>query len=571
MNETPAPKADTPGKDFIRDILEEDRRTGRHAGRVATRFPPEPNGYLHIGHAKSICLNFGVAIEYGGTCNLRFDDTNPLKEETEYVDSIQEDVRWLGFDWGDRRFFASDYFAKLYEFGEALIRSGKAFVCDLSAEEVRATRGTLTEPGTNSPYRDRPSAENLDLFRRMRAGEFPDGSRTLRARIDMASPNINLRDPALFRIRKTAHHRTGEEWCIYPMYDYAHALSDWIERITHSLCTLEFEDHRPLYDWCLEALDLPERPRQIEFARLNLTYTLLSKRKLLHLVTGGHVKGWDDPRMPTLAGLRRRGFTPEALRDFCNRIGLAKRDSVVEVELLEHCLREDLNRRAPRVMAVLDPVRVILTNYPEGKVEELDAVNNPEDASAGTRKVPFSRELYIDRDDFREMPPPKYHRLSPGKEVRLRWGYLVRCEEVVKDPMTGAITELQCTYDPATRGGEAPDGRKVKGTIHWVSATQALEAEVRLYDRLFVSPNPDEAPDGRDFLANLNPASLAVKTGCRVEPSLASARPGGVFQFERVGYVVVDSDSASSRLVFNRSVSLRDSWGRIEKNARAGS
>ncbi|HEX7616702.1 MAG TPA: glutamine--tRNA ligase/YqeY domain fusion protein [Thermoanaerobaculia bacterium] len=571
MNETPAPKADTPGKDFIRDILEEDRRTGRHAGRVATRFPPEPNGYLRIGHAKSICLNFGVAIEYGGTCNLRFDDTNPLKEETEYVDSIQEDVHWLGFDWGDRRFFASDYFAKLYEFGEALIRSGKAFVCDLSAEEVRATRGTLTEPGTNSPYRDRPSAESLDLFRRMRAGEFPDGSRTLRARIDMASPNINLRDPALFRIRKTAHHRTGEEWCIYPMYDYAHALSDWIERITHSLCTLEFEDHRPLYDWCLEALDLPERPRQIEFARLNLTYTLLSKRKLLHLVTGGHVKGWDDPRMPTLAGLRRRGFTPEALRDFCNRIGLAKRDSVVEVELLEHCLREDLNRRAPRVMAVLDPVRVILTNYPEGKVEELDAVNNPEDASAGTRKVPFSRELYIDRDDFREMPPPKYHRLSPGKEVRLRWGYLVRCEEVVKDPMTGAITELQCTYDPATRGGEAPDGRKVKGTIHWVSATQALEAEVRLYDRLFVSPNPDEAPDGRDFLANLNPASLAVKTGCRVEPSLASARPGGVFQFERVGYVVVDSDSASSRLVFNRSVSLRDSWGRIEKNARAGS
>ena len=570
MTEASAPAAETPGKDFIREILDEDRRTGRHAGRVATRFPPEPNGYLHIGHAKSICLNFGVAIEYGGTCNLRFDDTNPLKEDTEYVDSIQEDVHWLGFDWGDRRFFASDYFAKLYEFGEALIRSGKAFVCDLSAEEIRAYRGTLTEPGRDSPWRDRSPAENLDLFQRMRAGEFPDGSRTLRAKIDMASPNINLRDPALFRIRKTAHHRTGDAWCIYPMYDYAHALSDWIERITHSLCTLEFEDHRPLYDWCLEALDLPERPRQIEFARLNLTYTLLSKRKLLHLVTGGHVKGWNDPRMPTLAGFRRRGFTPEALRDFCNRIGLAKRDSVVEVELLEHCLREDLNRRAPRVMAVLDPVRVVLTNYPEGQVEELDAVNNPEDASAGTRKVPFSRELFIDRDDFREVPPPKYHRLSPGKEVRLRWGYLIRCEEVVKDPATGVITELRCTYDPATRGGEAPDGRKVKGTIHWVSAAQALEAEVRLYERLFSNPNPDEAPEGRDFLANLNPGSLVVRTGCRVEPSLGSARAGGFFQFERVGYFTVDPDTAPSRLVFNRSVSLRDSWGKIEKNARAG-
>jgi glutaminyl-tRNA synthetase len=570
MTDASAPAAETPGKDFIREILDEDRRTGRHAGRVATRFPPEPNGYLHIGHAKSICLNFGVAIEYGGTCNLRFDDTNPLKEDTEYVDSIQEDVHWLGFDWGDRRFFASDYFAKLYEFGEALIRSGKAFVCDLSAEEIRAYRGTLTEPGRDSPWRDRSPAENLDLFQRMRAGEFPDGSRTLRAKIDMASPNINLRDPALFRIRKTAHHRTGDAWCIYPMYDYAHALSDWIERITHSLCTLEFEDHRPLYDWCLEALDLPERPRQIEFARLNLTYTLLSKRKLLHLVTGGHVKGWNDPRMPTLAGFRRRGFTPEALRDFCNRIGLAKRDSVVEVELLEHCLREDLNRRAPRVMAVLDPVRVVLTNYPEGQVEELDAVNNPEDASAGTRKVPFSRELFIDRDDFREVPPPKYHRLSPGKEVRLRWGYLIRCEEVVKDPATGVITELRCTYDPETRGGEAPDGRKVKGTIHWVSAAQALEAEVRLYERLFSNPNPDEAPEGRDFLANLNPGSLVVRTGCRVEPSLASARAGGFFQFERVGYFTVDPDTAPSRLVFNRSVSLRDSWGKIEKNARAG-
>ncbi|HEX5856061.1 MAG TPA: glutamine--tRNA ligase/YqeY domain fusion protein, partial [Thermoanaerobaculia bacterium] len=428
MDDAPAPASapETPGKDFIREILDEDRRTGKHAGRVATRFPPEPNGYLHIGHAKSICLNFGVASEYGGTCNLRFDDTNPLKEETEYVDSIQDDVRWLGFDWQDRLFYASDYFGKIYEFGEALIRSGKAYVCDLSADEVRAYRGTLTEPGRNSPWRERPDGESLDLFRRMRAGEFPDGSRTLRAKIDMASPNINLRDPALFRIRKATHHRTGDTWCIYPMYDYAHALSDWIEGITHSLCTLEFEDHRPLYDWCLEALDLPSRPRQIEFARLNLTYTLLSKRKLLQLVTGGHVTGWDDPRMPTLAGLRRRGFTPEALRDFCNRIGLAKRDSVVEVELLEHCLREDLNRRAPRVMAVLDPVRVVLTNYPEGVVEELDAVNNPEDAAQGTRKVPFSRELFIDRDDFREVPPPKYHRLSPGREVRLRWGYIIQ-------------------------------------------------------------------------------------------------------------------------------------------------
>jgi glutaminyl-tRNA synthetase len=560
-----------PGKDFIREILDEDRRTGKHAGRVATRFPPEPNGYLHIGHAKSICLNFGVASEYGGTCNLRFDDTNPLKEETEYVDSIQDDVHWLGFDWQDRLFYASDYFGKLYEFGEALIRSGKAYVCDLSADEVRAYRGTLTEPGRNSPWREREAAEGLDLFRRMRAGEFPDGSRTLRAKIDMASPNINLRDPALFRIRKATHHRTGDAWCIYPMYDYAHALSDWMEGITHSLCTLEFEDHRPLYDWCLEALDLPDRPRQIEFARLNLTYTLLSKRKLLQLVTGGHVTGWNDPRMPTLAGLRRRGFTPEALRDFCNRIGLAKRDSVVEVELLEHCLREDLNRRAPRVMAVLDPVRVILTNYPEGVVEELDAVNNPEDASQGTRKVPFSRELLIDRDDFREVPPPKYHRLSPGQEVRLRWGYIIRCDEVVKDPATGVITELRCTYDPETRGGDAPAGRKVKGTIHWVSAAHALDAEVRLYDRLFSASNPDAAPEGRDFLAMLNPDSLVVKTGCRVEPSLSSAKTGNLFQFERVGYFTVDPDSSSSGLVFNRSVSLRDTWGKIEKRARAGS
>jgi glutaminyl-tRNA synthetase len=569
MDDTKKPSSppETPGRDFIREILDEDRRTGKHDGRVATRFPPEPNGYLHIGHAKSICLNFGVALEYGGTCNLRFDDTNPLKEDVEYVDSIQADVRWLGFDWEDRLYYASDYFERLYEFGETLIRTGKAFVCDLTAEEVRKTRGTLTAPGKNSPYRDRSADENLDLFRRMRAGEFLDGSRTLRAKIDMASPNINLRDPALFRIRKATHHRTGDTWCIYPMYDYAHAISDWIEGITHSLCTLEFEDHRPLYDWCLEALDLANRPRQIEFARLNLTYTLLSKRKLLHLVTGGHVRGWDDPRMPTIAGLRRRGYTPEAIRDFCDRIGLAKRDSVVDVALLEHCLREDLNRRARRFMGVLDPLKVVLTNFPEGKVEALEAVNNPEDPSAGTRKVPFGRELLIERDDFREVPPPKYHRLSPGQEVRLRWGYIIRCEKIVKDPATGAVAELRCTYDPATRGGDAP-GRKVKGTIHWVSEPHALPAEVRLYDRLFVRPDPDEAPEGKDFLSNLNPESLVVRTGCRVEPALAALRTLDFFQLERLGYFGVDPDSGAGALVFNRSVSLRDTWARIEKKGR---
>ncbi|MCC6130393.1 MAG: glutamine--tRNA ligase/YqeY domain fusion protein, partial [Acidobacteria bacterium] len=526
-------------------------------------------GYLHIGHAKSICLNFGVAAEYQGTCNLRFDDTNPLKEDVEYVESIQEDVHWLGFDWADRMYYASDYFEKLYEFAEQLIKDGKAYVCDLSAEEVREYRGTLTEPGKDSPYRQRSVEENLDLFRRMRGGEFPDGSRTLRARIDMASPNINLRDPALYRIRKATHHRTGDRWCLYPMYDYAHALSDWIERITHSLCTLEFEDHRPLYDWCLEALNLPDRPRQIEFARLNLTYTLLSKRKLLHLVTGKYVSGWDDPRMPTIAGLRRRGYTPEAIREFCDRIGLAKRDSVVDVALLEHCLREDLNRRAPRVMAVLDPVKVVLTNYPEGQVEEFDAVNNPEDPSHGSRKVPFSRELYIERDDFREIPPPKYHRLSPGQEVRLRWAYLVRLDEIVKDE-NGTVTELRCTYDPATRGGDAPDGRKVKSTIHWVSASHSLPAEVRLYDRLFSSPDPDDVPEGKDFLSNLNPESLVVSTTCRVEPGLSQAKALDFFQFERLGYFVADPDSTPERLIFNRSVALRDSWAKIEKKTRGG-
>jgi glutaminyl-tRNA synthetase len=565
VSETPAAPP-LPGKDFIREIVDTERAAGRHGGRVATRFPPEPNGYLHIGHAKSICLNFGIAREYGGTCNLRFDDTNPLKEDVEYVDSIQADVKWLGFDWADRLYYASDYFEKLYDLAEELVRRGKAFVCDLSAEEVRATRGTLTVPGTNSPWRNRSVAESLDLFRRMRAGEFPDGARTLRAKIDMASPNINLRDPALYRIRKTIHHRTGDAWHLYPMYDYAHALSDWFEKITHSLCTLEFEDHRPLYDWCLEALDLEDRPRQIEFARLNLTYTLLSKRKLLHLVTGGHVKGWDDPRMPTLAGYRRRGYTPEAIRDFCDRIGLAKRNSVVEVELLEHCLREDLNRRAPRFMGVLDPVKVVLTNWPAGKTEMLAAVNNPEDDSQGTRDVPFSGTLFIDRDDFREVAPPKYHRLFPGNEVRLRWAYVIRCTDVAKDA-SGNVTEIRCTYDPATKGGDAP-GRKVKGTIHWVSAAESLPAEVRLYDRLFSSPNPDDAPEGKDFLANLSPDSLVVRTAARVEPALASLPAGAPFQLERTGYFVADPDSATGRLVFNRSVSLRDTWGKIEKKAR---
>ncbi len=565
MEETTTPAPETAGKDFIREIVEDDLKSGKHA-KIATRFPPEPNGYLHIGHAKSICLNFGVAKEYAGTCNLRYDDTNPLKEDVEYVDAIEADVRWLGFDWAGK-YYASDYFGKLYEFAEELIRRGKAFVCDLTADEVRATRGTLTEPGKNSPYRDRSPEESLDLFRRMRAGEFADGSRTLRAKIDMASPNINLRDPALYRIRKAHHHRTGDAWCIYPMYDYAHALSDWIEGITHSLCTLEFEDHRPLYDWCLIALGLENRPRQIEFARLNLTYTLLSKRRLLHLVTGGHVRGWDDPRMPTIAGLRRRGYTPEAIRDFAERIGLAKRDSVVDVALLEHCLREDLNRRAPRGMAVIDPVKVVLTNWPEGKVEELEAVNNPEDPSAGTRQVAFSRELLIERDDFREVPPPKYHRLFPGSEVRLRWGYIVRCEEVVKDA-AGNVVELRCTYDPTTKSGEAGAARKVKGTIHWVSAAHAVPAQVRLYDRLFTKEDPSDAPEGQDWLTNLNPASLEVRQAF-VEPALAAGVPGAFFQFERLGYFTVDADSVPGKPVFNRSVGLRDTWAKIEKKGRA--
>jgi glutaminyl-tRNA synthetase len=553
--------------DFIRAAVMEDLKAGRYA-RVHTRFPPEPNGYLHIGHAKAICIDFGIAAEFGGQCNLRFDDTNPVKEEVEYVESIQQDIRWLGFDWEDRRYYASDYFERLYEYAVMLIRKGKAYVCDLSADQMREYRGTLTEPGQESPYRNRPVEENQDLFARMRAGEFPDGSRTLRAKIDMASGNINLRDPVMYRILRASHHRTGDTWCIYPMYDFAHGQSDSIEGITHSLCSLEYEDHRPLYNWYLDELEI-YHPRQIEFARLNVSYTVLSKRKLLRLVQDGHVKGWDDPRMPTLSGLRRRGYTPEAIRDFCDRIGVAKKDSTVDIALLEHCLREDLNRRVPRVMGVLKPLRVVIENYPEGQGEELAAVNNPEDPGAGTRLVPFSRVLYIERDDFRENPPPKYYRLAPGREVRLRYAYFLKCVDVVKDGQ-GNVVELRCTYDPATRGGDAPDGRKVKATIHWVSAAHARPAEVRLYDRLFVKEDPDDAPGGKDFLANLNPNSLEVLSGCRVEPGLAKAEIGSIYQFERQGYFCVDHDAASGKLVFNRAVSLKDEWAKIEKAQRAG-
>lgn len=552
--------------DFIRAAIAEDLKAGRYT-RVHTRFPPEPNGYLHIGHAKAICIDFGIAAEFGGQCNLRFDDTNPVKEEVEYVESIMQDIRWLGFDWEDRLFYASDYFERLYEYAVKLIRKGKAYVCDLSADEVREYRGTLTEPGTPSPFRNRTAEESLDLFARMRAGEFPDGSRTLRAKIDMASPNINLRDPVMYRILHASHHRTGDAWCIYPMYDFAHGQSDSIEGITHSLCSLEYEIHRPLYDWFLNELEV-YHPRQIEFARLNVSYTVLSKRKLLRLVQDGHVKGWDDPRMPTLSGLRRRGYTPEAIRDFCDRIGVAKKDSTVDIALLEHCLREDLNKRAPRVMGILKPLRVVIENYPEGTVEEFDAVNNPEDASAGTRKVPFSRVLYIEQEDFRETPPPKYYRLAPGREVRLRSAYFVRCVHVVKDAQ-GRIVELRCTYDPATRGGDAPDGRKVKATLHWVSAAHAVPAEVRLYDRLFTKENPDATEEGQDFLAHLHPHSLEVLPGCWVEPSLAGAAPGRVYQFERQGYFCVDPDSAAGKLAFNRAVSLKDEWAKIEKSQRA--
>ena len=556
---------------FIREIIRKDLEAGKNQGRVVTRFPPEPNGYLHIGHAKSICLNFGMAAEFaGGRCHLRFDDTNPVKEEEEYIRSIEEDVRWLGFDWGEHLYHASDYFETLCEFAERLIRVGKAYVCDLTAEEIRAHRGTLTEPGTDSPYRERPVEESLDLFRRMRAGEFPDGARVLRARIDMRSPNLNMRDPVMYRILHAAHPRTGDRWCIYPMYDFAHGQSDAIEGITHSLCTLEFEDHRPLYDWFLENLDLASRPQQIEFARLNITYTVLSKRRLLRLVEEGHVSGWDDPRMPTLSGMRRRGYTPESIRAFCERIGVARRDNLVDIALLEYYVREDLNRTSPRVMAVLDPLRVVIENYPEGLVEELDAVNNPEDPAAGTRKVPFSGELFIEREDFLEDPPKKFFRLAPGREVRLRYAYFVTCTGVVKDPETGEVTELRCTYDPATRGGDAPDGRKVKATLHWVSSPHAVRAEVRLYNHLFVKEDPSDVPEGEDFLANLNPDSLVTRKDCRLEPSLAGATPGSRYQFERQGYFCADSrDYAPGRPVFNRTVTLKDTWAKIRKQDQA--
>jgi len=546
---------------FIQDIIDADRKSGKYGGRVHTRFPPEPNGYLHIGHAKAICLDFGIAAANGGLCNLRFDDTNPSKESTEYVEAIQEDIKWLGFDWDDRLYFASDYFEQLYEYAVQLIKKGKAYVCDLSPEEIREYRGTLTEPGRNSPYRDRSVEENLDLFRRMRAGEFPDGSRVLRAKIDMAAPNMNMRDPVIYRIQRTVHHRTGDAWCIYPMYDFAHPLSDAIEGITHSLCDLSFEDHRPLYNWFLEQLEIPEPPQQIEFARLNLSHTITSKRKLRRLVEEGYVSGWDDPRMPTLRGLRRRGYTPSSIREFCNRIGVAKANSTISVTQLENTLREELNLTAPRVMAVLNPLRVVITNYPDGKVEEFETENNPEDPSAGTRLVPFSKVIYIERDDFMENPPRKFFRLAPGREVRLKSAYYITCDEVVKDPATGEIVELRCSYDPESRGGATPDGRKVRGTLHWVSAAHAVRAEVRLYEQLFLSEDPEE---GEDFIANLNPNSLRVIPECFIEPSVAKAKVGDRFQFLRHGYFCVDPDSTPERLVFNRTVQLRDSWSKVQ-------
>ncbi len=554
---------------FIRDIIEADLASGKHS-RVITRFPPEPNGYLHIGHAKSICLNFDLAAEYGGRCHLRFDDTNPTKEEVEYIQSIKEDVRWLGYDWGEHEYYASDYFERLYQFAEELILAGKAYVCDLSPEEIRRYRGTLTEPGRESPYRNRTVEENLDLFRRMRAGEFEPGSRVLRAKIDMASGNMNMRDPVIYRIMKVPHHRTGHRWCIYPTYDFAHPLSDALEGITHSICTLEFEDHRPLYDWYLDNVSAPCHPQQIEFARLNLSYTVMSKRKLKVLVEEGYVDGWDDPRMPTISGLRRRGYPPEAVREFCRRIGVAKRESVVDIALLEHCVREVLNREAPRFMAVLRPLRVVIENYPEGQVEELEAVNNPEDPSAGTRKVPFSRVIYIEQGDFMEDPPKKFYRLAPGREVRLRYAYFIRCVDVVKDG-EGNVVELRCTYDPATRGGDAPDGRKVKATLHWVSAAHAVEAEVRLYDRLFMDPAPDRGREGPPFTQFINPNSLEILRGCKLEPNLARVEPGFRCQFERLGYFCVDTKlSRPGAPVFNRIVTLRDAWARIEKQLKAG-
>ena len=559
----------TPGKeedtklDFIRQIVAEDIKTNKWDGRVVTRFPPEPNGYLHIGHAKSICLNFGIAAEFGGRCHLRFDDTNPTKEEQEYIDSIIEDVRWLGWDWEDHLYYGSDYFEQMYEYAVQLITKGKAYVCDLTAEQTREYRGTLTRPGKDSPYRSRTVEENLDLFERMRAGRLPDGSCTLRAKIDMAHPNLNMRDPVMYRILHAAHPRTGEEWYIYPMYDWAHGLEDSIERITHSICTLEFENHRPLYDWFLDQLEA-YHPQQMEFARLNLTYTVMSKRKLLQLVQQGQVSGWDDPRMPTLSGLRRRGYSPRAIREFCRRIGVNKFNSTVDIALLEHCLREDLNKTSPRVMAVLRPLKVVIDNYPQDRDEELEAINNPEDPNAGVRKVPFSRELYIEQDDFMAEPVKKFYRLAPGREVRLRYAYFVRCTDLIKDD-NGQVVELHCTYDPATRGGGAPDGRKVKSTLHWVSAAHSLKAEVRLYDHLFTKENPETGVEGEDFKCNLNTGSRQILDSCRVEPSLADAEPGSRYQFERLGYFCVDKDSTKEKPVFNRTVSLRDSWAKIQK------
>ncbi|KPK34166.1 MAG: glutamine--tRNA ligase [Nitrospira bacterium SG8_35_1] len=551
-----------PVSNFIKHIIDEDIKNGKNDGRIHTRFPPEPNGYLHIGHAKSICLNFGIAADYSGLCNLRFDDTNPDREELKYVAAIKEDVHWLGFSWENREYYASDYFEQLYGYAIELIKKGRAYVCDLNSDEIRQHRGTLTEAGQESPYRNRPADENLDLFRRMRAGEFEDGARTLRAKINMSSGNINMRDPVIYRIQRSTHHRTGDQWCIYPMYDYAHCISDSIEKITHSLCTLEFEDHRPLYDWFLDEIGV-FHPQQIEFARLNLSYTVMSKRKLLQLVNGGHVKGWDDPRMPTIAGLRRRGYTPESIRIFCDRIGVAKADSTVDMALLEYCVREDLNKRAPRVMTVLHPLKIVILNYPHDTIEELDAVNNPEDESAGTRTVPFSREIYIERDDFMEDPPKKFFRLAPGREVRLRYAYFITCEKAVKNDR-GEIVELHCTYDPATRGGDAPDGRKVKATLHWVSAEKSIQTEVRLYSHLFTEAEPDSRKDGTEFRDYLNPESLEVLTDCYAEPSLSSSKPGEHFQFERLGYFCVDPESSPERPVLNRTVTLRDTWAKIK-------
>ena len=561
-----------PSSDFIRNIVEDDYRSGKYDGRVVTRFPPEPNGYLHIGHAKSICLNFGLAAEHeGGICHLRFDDTNPAREDVEYVDSIMEDVRWLGWDWGDHLYYASDYFEQLFDYAVQLIKEGKAYVCDLSALEMREYRGTLTEPGRNSPHRERSIEESMDLFQQMRDGEFEDGARVLRAKIDMASPNVNLRDPVLYRILNTEHHRTGAQWCIYPTYDFAHGQSDSIERITHSVCTLEFEDHRPLYDWFLDELDV-YHPQQIEFARLNISYTTLSKRRLRELVEEGYVTGWNDPRMPTLSGLRRRGYTPLSIRNFCDRIGVAKRNSIVDLALLEHSVREDLNQTSPRVMAVLNPLRVVIDNYPEDQTQEFEAVNNPEDPSMGSRKVPFSRVIYVEQDDFREDPPRRFYRLSPGREVRLRYACYITCVSVVKDETTGEVVELHCTYDPESLGGSSPDGRRVQATLHWVSAAHAVDAEVRLYEHLFVTPEPGSGEDDdADYKSDLNPDSLTVLTSCKVEPSLAGAVRGIRYQFERQGYFCVDTvDSTNGNLVFNRTVPLRDSWARIEQAGKQG-